>query len=198
MKVIILLTLIALASTEVTFSQGFSSNIYGPGFNGPYGGGYNGIYSGGYGGGFNGAYGGYGGGFGGDFDGGYGAGYSGGAYNIGYGGTGFGSSGFAILPGAIQSYNNNCGSNGFWDSPSQCCKCNSPYVWITGGCQQPQTCGMNSLWTGSGCSCNYGYFSSGSQCQQVNQIPYCPPNSRFNGVNCQCMDGFFPVNKGRC
>jgi hypothetical protein len=101
-----------------------------------------------------------------------------------------------ILPG--YTYSTSCGSNGYWDSVSQYCKCNSPYVWLRGGCYLPQNCGINSIWTGNGCTCNYGYFMTNNQCIKVNKTPYCPPNSRFNGVNCQCLDGFFPVNQGRC
>jgi hypothetical protein len=95
------------------------------------------------------------------------------------------------------SFSTNCGSNGFWDAPSQCCKCSNSYVWIMGGCQQQQTCYPNSQWIGNGCTCNYGFINMGSQCQMVTQTPYCPPNSRFNGLNCQCNPGYFPVNGNR-
>jgi hypothetical protein len=110
---------------------------------------------------------------------------------------------YALRPGLgscpVPDNSNDCGSNGYWDSGNSCCKCNNQYVWITGGCKQPQTCPPYSQWTGQGCSCLYGYVQVNGVCQPVNQKPYCPPNSQFNGVNCQCNAGYFPINgNGKC
>jgi cysteine-rich repeat protein len=77
-----------------------------------------------------------------------------------------------------------------------------------GICPNVSSCPINSIWNGTTCICNSGWFNISGACQQcpsgttyngiqcVNVAPVCPQNSNFNYTinQCQCNSGLFNIS----
>ncbi len=96
---------------------------------------------------------------------------------------------YALLNGQCV-LNVNCPFMSYWNAALQKCICNytGQYV-IDGYCQQ---CQQYSVYNGTACVCQTGYYMSGGFC-----IQNCTANQTWNGMLCQCKPGYYIIG-GNC
>ena len=96
---------------------------------------------------------------------------------------------YALLNGQCV-LNVNCPFMSYYNAALQKCICNyaGQYV-IDGYCQQ---CQQYSVYNGSACVCQTGYYISGGFC-----IQNCTANQTWNGMLCQCKPGYYIIG-GTC
>jgi proprotein convertase subtilisin/kexin type 5 len=96
---------------------------------------------------------------------------------------------YAMLNGQCV-LNANCPFMSYWNAALQKCICNftGQYV-IDGYCQ---SCQPYSVYSGSVCVCQSGYYMSNGFC-----IQNCTANQTWNGQVCQCKQGYYLIG-GTC